>query len=535
MCTIKEGWKSIPEHPDYIISELGQIKSLKSNILLKHDYHNVVVIDGVSFTVHALMGCVFLGNNIQDPYRNRVLFKDGDSSNLSLTNLYIEDTSDLDGEIWASLKAANGRPLKDFYQVSNKGRVKSLKHDQYPGLRLGEGAKPTPEMILSQVTNAKGYKTVWLAAQERPDIVAQVHRLVASCFCYNSDPEHKIQVNHIDGNPSNNDWTNLEWCTPAENAQHAVRIGLRGDWKGRKLRYAVKRLETGETFQSITEVDRAMGRAPGYTSERLDRGTNICKDADGQIWTLEIYRDVNQKVHTPGQHCTLDEFPGKEFISLGEASLAIGRWDGYISDCLKRGSAIKDKAGQVMHIHLIGDAPVVSANEAYKEKKAKGLVKPRKEAKYLSKSNTHRALKRIETGEIYASMSAVDRAMGRPAGYVSECFAYDRTMTDRDGNTWTFEILEEGSVTLHYKKNPCFFDELPGQEFANRTEAAQAIGRNDSYITDRISAKKPILSKEGQLMHFHYADSSKEQKLQETYYSVVNLASAEPKKSIFNI
>lgn len=49
-----------------------------------------------------------------------------------------------------------------------------------------------------------------------------VHRLFAQKYIPN--PENKCCINHIDGNPSNNSITNLEWVTIAENNIHASRV-----------------------------------------------------------------------------------------------------------------------------------------------------------------------------------------------------------------------------------------------------------------------------------------------------------------------
>jgi hypothetical protein len=49
-----------------------------------------------------------------------------------------------------------------------------------------------------------------------------LHRLIACVFLEN--PEGKCDVNHKDGNRSNNHVSNLEWCTRSENQLHAHRV-----------------------------------------------------------------------------------------------------------------------------------------------------------------------------------------------------------------------------------------------------------------------------------------------------------------------
>lgn len=82
--------------------------------------------------------------------------------------------------------------------------------------------------ILKQVPNSKNpscnYFIVTLVNDEGKRKNCFIHRLMAETFIPN--PNNKPQVNHIDGNKQNNQLSNLEWVSEAENAQHAIRTGL---------------------------------------------------------------------------------------------------------------------------------------------------------------------------------------------------------------------------------------------------------------------------------------------------------------------
>ena len=51
----------------------------------------------------------------------------------------------------------------------------------------------------------------------------KIHRLVASSFVPN--PDNKPFVNHIDNDRTNNNASNLEWCTPKENYDWCAKQG----------------------------------------------------------------------------------------------------------------------------------------------------------------------------------------------------------------------------------------------------------------------------------------------------------------------
>lgn len=69
-----------------------------------------------------------------------------------------------------------------------------------------------------------GYKQCVLRNNDNKKCFKRVHRLVAETFI--SNKYNLPQVNHIDGDKTNNNVDNLEWVSNRENTQHGYDNGL---------------------------------------------------------------------------------------------------------------------------------------------------------------------------------------------------------------------------------------------------------------------------------------------------------------------
>ena len=129
---------------------------------------------------------------------------------------------EVNSERWfdlAPLKNEEFRDIENYeglYQISNYGRVKSLK--RFITNQYGERDK-----ILIAGKSKCGYLFVNLCQKNNKKNFL-THRLVANHFICN--PDNKLTVNHIDGNKLNNRVDNLEWMTHKEQTHHAICNGL---------------------------------------------------------------------------------------------------------------------------------------------------------------------------------------------------------------------------------------------------------------------------------------------------------------------
>ena len=116
-------------------------------------------------------------------------------------------------EIWKPIPGYEG-----LYEVSNKGRVKSLERD----IICKNGVKRHyKERIMNGSLDTRGYLQVSLGNNKGERKFLWVHQIVATTFIPN--PENKPQVNHKDEVKTNNCVDNLEWMTAKENSNYGTR------------------------------------------------------------------------------------------------------------------------------------------------------------------------------------------------------------------------------------------------------------------------------------------------------------------------
>ena len=128
-----------------------------------------------------------------------------------------------------------------------------------------------------------------------------VHRIVAISFIENL--EEKQMVNHLDGNKSNNNLTNLEWVTPRENAQHAINVLKINKHSSSVAQYDMDNNLITE-FTSIKDASEKSNISKKYISNNC---RNISKSAGGFLW--KYVNNDNAHIIVDDSYTTIIEFP----------------------------------------------------------------------------------------------------------------------------------------------------------------------------------------------------------------------------------
>ena len=104
---------------------------------------------------------------------------------------------------------------------------------QYEVSNLGNVRNKNTKAVLSQEDTGNGYLCVGLQIDKGVSKKTRVHRMDAMAFLEFQRTEERNEVDHINGNKSDNSVDNLRWCTHKENMNNPV--------TRRKIRRGVKR------------------------------------------------------------------------------------------------------------------------------------------------------------------------------------------------------------------------------------------------------------------------------------------------------
>lgn len=164
--------------------------------------------------------------------------------------------------IWKDIVGYEG------YQVSDTGLVRTHNKTSYTE---HHGVRHWKDRVLKQkVSNPRrGDYTVdlWKCGKPKRILVARI----VACTFLNESLDTSMSVNHIDGNPRNNNISNLEIVSISDNIRHAFKNGLN---KKNCKPILLTNKATGETkyFYGRTDACRYMGRSDMYIIRKEKRG-----------------------------------------------------------------------------------------------------------------------------------------------------------------------------------------------------------------------------------------------------------------------
>jgi len=213
---------------------------------------------------------------------NSKIVTDKDSHNCANTQI-----NNLNGEIWKDVVGYEG-----LYEVSNMGRVKSVKHI-VSSTNPKQKWKTINERILKpapygQPLKCGGLRHLGVALhRNNRQRTEKVHRLVAMAFIPN--PNNYPIINHKDENPYNNRADNLEWCDHKYNSNYG---GRKARWyKSIPTSPVLQYTLCGELvaqFKSATEAAKSAKVSSSLIRDACSG--NKCHQVAGYIW-----RYVNPK------------------------------------------------------------------------------------------------------------------------------------------------------------------------------------------------------------------------------------------------
>lgn len=172
--------------------------------------------------------------------------------------------------------------FEDKFEVSNLGRVKALPWEQrhWCGRTI-----PQPARFVNLTKHTGGYRIVTLRNGTKK---YYVHRLVMEAFV---GPANDRDVNHIDGDKTNNRLDNLEYCDRLHNVRHAIATGLQdnsGEGNGMH-KYTAQQITAAHRLVQQGANHQQASRATGVSAGMIQQ---VCRGARWKHLGLPVLKAI---------------------------------------------------------------------------------------------------------------------------------------------------------------------------------------------------------------------------------------------------